>query len=50
MRGHAKILAVGAAVATLMSAAPALAQPVDTARIAGGSPNDWLAYHQSYNG
>jgi glucose dehydrogenase len=34
----------------LLSAASALAQPVDTARIAGGDPNDWPAYHQSYNG
>jgi PQQ-dependent dehydrogenase (methanol/ethanol family) len=38
------------AAATLLSAATALAQPVDTARIAGGDPNDWLTYHQSYNG
>ncbi len=38
------------AVATLLSAAPALAQPIDTARIAAGNPNDWLTYHQSYNG
>ena len=50
MRGHAKSLIASVAVATLLSAASALAQPVDTARIAGGSPNDWLAYHQSYNG
>jgi alcohol dehydrogenase (cytochrome c) len=50
MRGHAKTLTMTVAVAALLSAAPALAQPVDTARIAGGSPNDWLAYHQSYNG
>jgi len=50
MRGHAKTLTMTVAVATLLSAASALAQPVDTARIAGGDPNDWLAYHQSYNG
>ena len=50
MRGHAKILTMSVAVATLLSAASALAQPVDTARIAGGDPNDWLTYHQSYNG
>ena len=50
MRGHAKTLIASVAVATLLSAASALAQPVDTARIAGGDPNDWLAYHQSYNG
>ena len=50
MRGHAKALTMTVAVATLLSVATALAQPVDTARIAGGDPNDWLAYHQSYNG
>ena len=50
MRGHAKTLTMTVAVATLLSAASALAQPVDTARIAGGDPNDWLTYHQSYNG
>ena len=50
MRGHAKSLTMTVAVATLLSAASALAQPVDTARIAGGDPNDWLTYHQSYNG
>jgi PQQ-dependent dehydrogenase (methanol/ethanol family) len=50
MRGHAKILTMTVAVATLLTAAPALAQPVDTARISAGNPNDWLTYHQSYNG
>ncbi len=52
MRSNAKTLAVGMAVAAgaLLSAGAANAQPVDTARIAGGSPNDWLTYHQSYNG
>ena len=50
MRGHAKILTMAVAVATLLTAAPALAQPIDTARIAAGNPNDWLTYHQSYNG
>ena len=50
MRGYAKTLTMTVAVATLLSAASALAQPVDTARIAGGDPNDWLTYHQSYNG
>ena len=39
-------LAIGASV----TAAPAVAQPIDTARIAAGSPNDWLTYHGSYNG
>jgi PQQ-dependent dehydrogenase (methanol/ethanol family) len=42
----------GIATAVLLSAAaaavPALAQPVDTARIESGSPNDWLTYHGSY--
>ena len=52
MRSNAKTLAVGMAVATgaLLSAATALAQPVDTARIAAGGPNDWLTYHGSYKG
>ena len=52
MRGHAKTLTMTVAVATgaLLCAATALAQPVDTARIAAGDPNDWLTYHQSYNG
>ena len=52
MRGHATILMMSVAVATtaLLSAATALAQPVDTARIAAGDPDDWLTYHQSYNG
>ena len=40
MRGHAKILTMTVAVATaaLLSAATALAQPVDTARIAAATP------------
>ncbi|MBV8459138.1 MAG: PQQ-binding-like beta-propeller repeat protein, partial [Acetobacteraceae bacterium] len=38
-------LAIGSALLT----GSALAQPIDTARIAAGSPNDWLTYHQSYN-
>ncbi len=41
-----------AAAALAMGAAfvspSALAQPIDTARIAAGSPNDWLTYHGSY--
>ncbi len=47
MRGHARTLMMTVAVATwpLLSAATALAQPVDTARIAAGDPNDWLSYH-----
>jgi len=36
---------MGAAAA----AGTANAQPVDTSRIATGSPNDWLTYHGSYN-
>ena len=39
-------LALGAGVI----AAPSAAQPIDTARIAAGSPNDWLTNHGSYNG
>jgi glucose dehydrogenase len=52
MRSNAKTLAMGMAVAmgALLSAATALAQPVDTARIAAGDPNDWLTYHGSYKG
>ena len=52
MRGHAKALTMTVAVATgaLLSAATAIAQPVDTARIAAGGANDWLTYHQSYKG
>jgi alcohol dehydrogenase (cytochrome c) len=38
-------LAIGSALLT----GSALAQPIDTARIAAGNPNDWLTYHQSYN-
>jgi PQQ-dependent dehydrogenase (methanol/ethanol family) len=37
-------IAVGAALTAL----PALAQPVDTARIEAGGANDWLTYHGSY--
>ncbi|HYP34981.1 MAG TPA: hypothetical protein VEQ62_01430, partial [Stellaceae bacterium] len=37
------VLAIGAAIA-----APAAAQPVDTALIDAGSANDWLTYHGSY--
>jgi PQQ-dependent dehydrogenase (methanol/ethanol family) len=40
------MLAVGAVVA----AVPGHAQPVDTGRIAAGSPNDWLTYRGAYNG
>src|SRR6516165_4204798 len=39
------VLAIGAAIA-----APAAAQPVDTARIEAGGANDWLTYHGSYKG
>src|SRR5262249_56885789 len=38
------VLAIGATVA----AGTAPAQPVDTAMIDAGSPNDWLTYHGSY--
>lgn len=34
---------------SLGAASLASAQPIDTARIAAGSPNDWLTYHGSYN-
>ncbi len=38
-------LALGAG----LIASSSFAQPIDTARIAAGSPNDWLSYHGSYN-
>src|SRR5215831_9743474 len=38
------------AVGTALGGLPGEAQPVDTARIATGSPNDWLTYHGAYNG
>ena len=38
------IVAVGVAI----GGAEAMAQPVDTALIDSGSPNDWLTYHGSY--
>jgi alcohol dehydrogenase (cytochrome c) len=36
------------AAATMVSAVTALAQPIDTARIEAGDPNDWLTYHGTY--
>jgi PQQ-dependent dehydrogenase (methanol/ethanol family) len=36
------------ATALALTATTALAQPIDTARIAAGSPNDWLTNHGSY--
>jgi alcohol dehydrogenase (cytochrome c) len=38
------------AISALVIAPVALAQPIDTARIAAGNPNDWLTYHGSYKG
>jgi PQQ-dependent dehydrogenase (methanol/ethanol family) len=40
----------GAVLALGLAYGPAQAQPVDTARIAAGNPNDWLTYHGSYKG
>jgi alcohol dehydrogenase (cytochrome c) len=40
--------AFGLAIGTIITAAPAVAQPVDTALIDAGSANDWLTYHGSY--
>lgn len=40
----------GAALALGLAVGSAHAQPVDTARIAAGNPNDWLTYHGSYKG
>lgn len=52
MRTTAKTLAasISLAVGAALAALPALAQPVDTARIAAGGANDWLTYHGSYKG
>ena len=44
-----RLLLAGAAIALGFAFGPAKAQPVDTARIAAGNPNDWLTYHGSYN-
>src|SRR5215510_12336076 len=38
------------AIGTALGGLPGLAQPVDTARIDSGSPNDWLSYRGAYNG
>lgn len=50
MHKRARGLIAGTALAmgSLLAAPFALAQPIDTARIAAGSPNDWLSYHGSY--
>ncbi len=50
MRMTAKGLAasISIAVGAALTALPALAQPVDTARIEAGGANDWLTYHGSY--
>jgi alcohol dehydrogenase (cytochrome c) len=44
--------AIGAvlAIGTALGATSSPAQPIDTARITAGSPNDWLTYHGAYNG
>ena len=46
----AQSLVAGTALAmgALFVSSFALAQPIDTARIAAGNPNDWLTYHGSY--
>ena len=44
------LLAGAALVIGAVTAGRVVAQPIDTARIAAGSPNDWLTYHGSYNG
>ena len=43
-----RLAAIAVAAAAALVAAPAFAQPVDTARIAAGGANDWLTYHGSY--
>ena len=44
------MMTVAVATWPLLSAATALAQQVDTARIEAGGANDWLTYHGSYKG
>ena len=39
---------VALAIGATLAASSAFAQPVDTARIEAGGPNDWLTYHGSY--
>jgi PQQ-dependent dehydrogenase (methanol/ethanol family) len=50
MRISAKALiaSITLAAAAAVVGGPALAQPVDTARIEAGGANDWLTYHGSY--
>ena len=52
MRRSGQGVAIGLllAIGTALGGLPGLAQPVDTARIASGSPNDWLSYRGAYNG
>src|SRR3974390_175471 len=52
MLGTKQGLAIGVllALGTTLGGLPSRAQPVDTARIAAGGPNDWLTYHGAYNG
>ena len=52
MSKHTKYLAAaaGTAITAMLAASSAMGQPVDTARIAAGDPNDWLTYHGSYKG
>jgi alcohol dehydrogenase (cytochrome c) len=50
MLGSRHAIIAGAVLALGLGAGAARAQPVDTARIAAGNPNDWLTYHGSYKG
>ena len=50
MLGSKQAIIAGAVLALGLGAGAARAQPVDTARIAAGNPNDWLTYHGSYKG
>jgi len=45
---HGLIAGAALAMGTILISPFTLAQPIDTARIAAGSPNDWLSYHGSY--
>jgi alcohol dehydrogenase (cytochrome c) len=52
MHGTRQGSAIGIALAigAVLGGVPGQAQPIDTARIAAGSPNDWLSYRGAYNG
>jgi alcohol dehydrogenase (cytochrome c) len=49
-RGEGIAITIAVAMGFAAAAVPGKAQPIDSARIATGSPNDWLSNHGSYNG